>query len=101
MHTLADVWPALAGMALVTYLTRAGGLWIIGLADATPRLVRNLQHLATGVLTALVVAGVRDGDAGIAAASVAAIILMRATGQILVAITAAAITAAGVRLLLS
>lgn len=101
MHTLADMWPALAGMALVTYLTRAGGLWIIGLADATPRLVRNLQHLATGVLTALVVTGVRDGDAGIAAASVAAIILMRATGQILVAITAAAITAAGVRLLLS
>ena len=101
MHTLADMWPALAGMALVTYLTRAGGLWIIGLADATPRLVRNLQHLATGVLTALVVTGVRDGDAGIAVASVAAIILMRATGQILVAITAAAITAAGVRLLLS
>lgn len=100
MHTLADVWPALAGMALVTYLTRAGGLWIIGLADATPRLIRNLQHLATGVLTALVVAGVRDGDAGIAVASLAAIVLMRATGKILVAITAAAITAAVVRLLL-
>ena len=100
MHTLADLWPVLAGMALVTYLTRAGGLWIIGLADATPRLIRNLQHLATGVLTALVVAGVRDGDAGIAVASLAAIVLMRATGKILVAITAAAITAAVVRLLL-
>ena len=100
MHTLADVWPVLAGMAFVTYLTRAGGLWIIGFADATPRLIRNLQHLATGVLTALVVAGVRDGDAGIAVASVAAIVLMRATGKILVAITAAAITAAVVRLLL-
>ena len=100
MHTLADVWPALAGMALVTYLTRAGGLWIIGLADATPRLIRNLQHLATGVLTALVVSGVRDGDAGIAVASLAAIALMRATGKILVAITAAAITAAVVRMLL-
>ena len=78
-----------------------GGLGIIGLVGRTPRLVRNLQHLATGVLTALVVAGVRDGDAGIAAAAIAAIVLMRATGQILIAITAAAITAAGVRLLLS
>lgn len=101
MRTLAELWPVLAGMAVVTYFTRAGGLWIIGLAETTPRLVRNLQHLATGVLTALVIAGVRDGDAGIGAAAVAAIVLMRATGQILAAITGAALTAAIVRAWLS
>ena len=101
MRTLVELWPMVAGMAIVTYLTRIGGLWIIGLAETTPRLVRNLQHLATGVLTALVVSGIRDGDAGIAAAAIAAIVMMRATGQILAAITGAALTAAVVRAVLS
>ena len=99
MRTLAELWPVLAGMAVVTYLTRAGGLWIIGLAETTPRLVRNLQHLATGVITALVVAGVRDGDVAIGAAAIVAMAAMRASGQILVAICGAAITAAIVRAL--
>jgi uncharacterized membrane protein len=97
MRTLAEMWPVLAGMALVTYLTRVGGLWIIGLTQTTPRLVRNLQHLATGVLTALVVAGVRDGDAAIGAAALVAIAVMRVTGQILSAICGAVLTAALLR----
>ena len=67
MRTLVELWPVLAGMSIVTYLTRVGGMGIIGLVQTTPRLARNLQHLATGVLTALVVAGVRDGDAAIGA----------------------------------
>jgi uncharacterized membrane protein len=101
MHGLAEMWPVLAGMALVTYLTRVGGLWIIGLAQTTPRLVRNLQHLATGVLTALVVADIRDGDAAIGAAAFMAMVLMRATGQILTAIGGAALTAALLRALVT
>lgn len=99
MRTLVELWPVLVGMSLVTYLTRVGGLGIVGLAQTTPRLERNLQHLATGVLTALVVAGVRDGDIALGAAAIAAIIIMRASGQLLAAIGAAAITAAVVRAL--
>jgi uncharacterized membrane protein len=99
MRTLAELWPALAGMAIVTYLTRVGGLVIIGLVQTTPRLVRTLEHLATGVLTALVVAGVRDGDVAIGAGAIAAIVVMRATGQMLAAIGAAALIAAVVRAL--
>jgi uncharacterized membrane protein len=99
MRTLAELWPVLAGMAIVTYLTRVGGLGIIGLVKATPRLVRNLQHLATGVLTALVVAGVRDGDVAIGVAAIAAMVIMRASGQLLAAIGTAAVAAAIVRAL--
>lgn len=99
MRTLAEMWPVLAGMAIVTYLTRAGGLWIIGLAQTTPRLVRNLQHLATGVLTALVLSDVRDGDLAIGMATLMAIVVMRTTGQMLAAIGSAALTAAIVRAL--
>lgn len=99
MRTLAELWPVLVGMSIVTYLTRVGGLGIIGLVRTTPRLVRNLEHLATGVLTALVVAGVRDGDVAIGAAAIVAIVIMRASGQMLAAIGAAALTAAIVRAL--
>jgi uncharacterized membrane protein len=101
MRTLAELWPVLAGMAIVTYLTRIGGLGIIGMVQATPRLVRNLQHLATGVLTALVAAGIRDGDVAIGVAAIAAMVIMRASGQLLAAIGTAAITAAIVRALAS
>lgn len=97
MRDLANLWPALLGMALVTYATRAGGLWIVSLASQTPRLARVLQHLATGVLTALVVAGLANSDAAIAVAVVGAIVLMRATGQLLAAIAGAAAIAALVR----
>lgn len=99
MRTLAELWPVLVGMSLVTYLTRIGGLGIIGLVRASPRLERNLQHLATGVLTALVVAGVRESDIAMGAAAIAAIVVMRATGQLLGAIGAAALTAAIIRAL--
>ena len=101
MRTLAELWPVLAGMAIVTYLTRIGGLGIIGMLQATPRLVRNLQHLATGVLTALVVAGIRDGDVAIGVAAIAAMVIMRASGQLLAAIGTAAVAAAIVRALAS
>jgi uncharacterized membrane protein len=101
MRTLVELWPALLGMAIVTYLTRVGGLAIIGLVQTTPRLVRTLEHLATAVLTALVVAGVRDSDVAIGAGAIAAIIVTRATGQMLAAIGAAALTAAVVRALAS
>lgn len=97
MRDLTSLWPALLGMALVTYATRVGGLWIVSLSAETPRLGRVLQHLATGVLTALVVAGLADSDAAIAVAVVAAIVLMRATGHFLAAIGGAAAVAAVVR----
>lgn len=99
MRTLANVWPALVGMALVTYATRAGGLFIVGAVRDTARLSRMLQHLATGVLTALVVSGLREGDAPLAAAALSAMVLMRTTGHFLVAIGGAALTAAVMRAL--
>jgi len=97
MSTFASLWPVLLGMAVVTYLTRVGGLWIVGFAKETPRLSRGLQHLTTGVLTALVVVGLHDGDAATFVAPVAAILLMRVTGHLPVAIGAAALAAALVR----
>lgn len=50
----AEVVATIAGMALLTYATRAGGLWIIGRVRPTPRLERWLGHLPGAILAALV-----------------------------------------------
>lgn len=97
MRSLVDLWPAILGMAVVTYGTRIGGLWLVGLVEQTPSLTRVLQHLGTAVLTALVMAGFREGDAALRTAAVMAIVLMRVTGNMLAAIGGAAITAAVMR----
>jgi branched chain amino acid efflux pump len=100
MRTIADLWPAVLGMASVTYGTRVGGFLIVGIVRDPARLSRVLQHLVTGVLTALVVSGLRESDAAVAMAALAAVILMRISGQFLLAIGGAAATAALLRLLL-
>jgi branched-subunit amino acid transport protein len=86
-------------MALVTYGTRAGGLWLVSLVRETPLLGRILRHLGTSVLAALLVAGLREGDAGITIGAVAAFIVMRLTGNMLAAIGIAAGCAALTRLM--
>ena len=97
MRDFADLGPAVAGMAIVTYVTRVGGLWIVGFVSETPRLGRVLQHLATGVLTALVVSGLVKSDAALAVAALTAVVVMRLSGQLLTAIAGAAVAAAIVR----
>lgn len=97
MRSFADLWPVVLGMALVTYATRVGGLWIVSLASTTPRLSRILHHLATGVLTALVVSGLRTGEAAVYLSALAAILVMHRTGNMLAAIAGSASVAALVR----
>ncbi len=54
---------AVAGMALVTYATRAGGILLMGWVPLTPRLEAFLRHLSSSVLVALVVPAALRGDA--------------------------------------
>jgi len=42
------------GMALVTYLTRAGGLWLMGRIASTPRIEAWLKHIPGAVLVSLI-----------------------------------------------
>lgn len=45
---------AILGMGLVTYITRAGGFWLIGRVTLTPRLERVLESLPGTVLIAII-----------------------------------------------
>src|SRR6478672_3002156 len=74
----SEVALAIAGMALVTYLTRAGGFWLMAYLPASPRLTTWLRALPGALLVALVApACVAAGPAGLLAAGAAVLIARR------------------------
>ncbi|WP_049926199.1 AzlD family protein [Halopiger goleimassiliensis] len=57
-------WPVVAtilGMALVTYATKAGGLWLIGRIDGSLRLERALEILPGVLVVSILAAEVLEG----------------------------------------
>jgi uncharacterized membrane protein len=70
----------IAAMTLVTYATRAGGIWFMGFMPMTARVEAFLRYLAGSVLVALLVpAVVRGGAAAFVAvgASILAMLIIR------------------------
>ncbi|MFN8660273.1 MAG: AzlD domain-containing protein [Thermomicrobiales bacterium] len=81
----SDVAVAIAGMAIVMYLTRIGGFWLVGRIAPTPRATRIIEQLGGVTLVALTApAIVNAGTPGVIAAAVAALTAWR-TGNLLVA----------------
>ena len=80
-----EVAIAIAGMAVVMYLTRIGGFWLVGRLPPTPRVTRIIEQLGGVTLVALTApAVVNAGTPGIVAAAVAALTAWR-TGNLLIA----------------
>ena len=81
----SEVALAIAGMAIVMYLTRIGGFWLVGRLSPTPRVTRIIEQLGGVTLVALTAPSVVNaGTPGIIAAIVAALTAWR-TGNLLVA----------------
>ncbi|TCK28814.1 putative membrane protein [Ancylobacter aquaticus] len=82
-------------MALVTYATRAGGIFLVGFVPMSTRAEAFLRYLAGSVLVALVVpATVRGGPEGYVAVGVAilgTLVLRKALPAIALGILAAAL----------
>jgi uncharacterized membrane protein len=80
MH--GDAPLAIAGMALVTYATRAGGLWALGRVTSSARVEAWLRQLPGTVLVAIVVpAAVASGPAGVLALMATVLVAIR-TGKL-------------------
>lgn len=80
-----EVAIAIAGMALVMYLTRIGGFWLVGRLTPTPRVTQIIEQLGGVTLVALTApAVVNAGVPGLIAAAVAAVTAWR-TGNLLIA----------------
>jgi uncharacterized membrane protein len=85
---------AIVGMALVTYATRAGGVFLMGLVPITPRLESFLRSLSSSVLVALIVPAALKGDAASSAAVASAGLVMIATRSAIGAMIAGVAVAA-------
>jgi uncharacterized membrane protein len=76
------------GMALVTYATRAGGLWLMGRVQASLRVEAWLQQIPGAVLVSIVAPlAVKGGPADATAALLTAFIAAR-TRNLLLAMAA-------------
>lgn len=56
-----DVVAAVAGMAAVTYATKAGGLWALGRVEASPWLEAALEALPGAVVVAILAVELAEG----------------------------------------
>ncbi|MCC6990705.1 MAG: AzlD domain-containing protein [Acidobacteria bacterium] len=69
---------AIGGMAIVTYLIRAGGMVIAQVLPGTPGVTAFLRHLGGSVIVALVTATLAKGDtAGLVATAVTVVLAAR------------------------
>lgn len=74
---------AILGMALVTYATRAGGLWLMGRVKPSPRVERWLRHIPGAVLISIVAPIVAASDPAEFLAMLATVVVGARTGNIL------------------
>mgnify|MGYP005752729949 FL=1 len=85
---------AIVIMALVTYLTRAGGVYVMSRVPIGPRVERFINAMAGSVLVAVITPMAIQGDWGARLALMATLAVMLATQKALAAIAAGIVTAA-------
>ncbi len=92
---------AICGMALVTYATRAGGIWLMARVSPTPRVAAWLRALPGTTLTAIVVpTALQSGLAGVIAVG-GTILVARRMQNPLIAMIAGVILFQGMRALIA
>ncbi|HJT59003.1 MAG TPA: AzlD domain-containing protein [Ktedonobacteraceae bacterium] len=76
------------GMALVTYLTRAGGLWLMSFVTPSPRVEAWLRQIPGAVLVAIIAPTVLASSIAETLASLFAILVAWRTKNVLAAMIA-------------
>lgn len=93
-HIGGPAFAAIIGMAVATYITRAGGFWLMDHVTITPRIERFLRHMANGVLIAIITASAMNGDiamwVGLGAVLIVMLLFRRSMTAILVGMAIAA-----------
>ncbi|MBA2780968.1 AzlD family protein [Billgrantia kenyensis] len=85
---------AIVTMALVTYLTRAGGVFVMSRVPIGPKVERFINAMAGSVLVAVITPMAIQGDWGARLALLVTLAVMLATQKALGAITAGVVAAA-------
>lgn len=88
------------GMALVTYATRAGGFWLMGLVTPSPRVEAWLRQIPGAVLVAIVAPTVLASSLAETLAALATVLVAIRTKNVLIAMLIGVATVALLRLIL-
>lgn len=86
-------------MALVTYATRAGGFWLMGLVTPSSRVEAWLKQIPGAVLVALIAPTVLASSIAESIAAVATVLIAIRTKNVLIAMLVGVATVALLRLL--
>jgi branched chain amino acid efflux pump len=73
------------GMALVTYITRAGGFWLMGLVTPSPRIEAWLKQIPGAVLVAIIAPTVLASSLAETLAALATVLVAIRTKNVLIA----------------
>lgn len=73
-------------MAVVTYATKASGLWLVGRVDLSDRMEAGLDVLPGAVVVAFVAPALANGGVPEWTAAAATVVVARKTGNLLVAL---------------
>lgn len=82
------------GMAIVTYLTRIGGIWVMSRVRVTPVIERFLDAMSGSVLVAFIVPEALEGGWTVWAATAVTVAVMLLKKQMLLAVLSGVATAA-------
>lgn len=85
MHNDILALITILGMALVTYATRAGGFWLMGLVSPSPRVEAWLRQIPGAVLVAIIAPTVLASSLAETLAALAAALVALRTKNVLVA----------------
>ena len=83
-----EVLLTILGMALVTYATRASGLWLLARVRPSPRLAAGLRHLPGTMLVALLAPTVLARSRAETLAAVVTVLTAARTGNVPLAMLA-------------
>jgi branched chain amino acid efflux pump len=87
------------GMTLVTYATRAGGFWLMGLVTPSPRIEAWLKQIPGAVLVALIAPTILASSIAETLAAVATVLVAIRTKNVLIAMVVGVATVALLRLI--
>ena len=85
MHNDTLALITILGMALVTYATRAGGFWLMGLVRPSPRVEAWLRQIPGAVLVAIIAPTVLASSLAETLAALATALVALRTKNVLVA----------------
>lgn len=88
--SVVDLDPAVVGvvaaMAVLTYLTKAGGFWLLGHVDPSDRLEAGLSVLPGAIIVSIVGPELASGGPTVWLGGATVVLLTRRTGSLLAAL---------------